>query len=84
MSLIIELAGMLGGMLAEYSTQKKWSKIKGFFVTSAIFFAVSLINLLVFESGRGAFWAVTGSAILGVSLGVFFVLTIYVHEKTKR
>ncbi|BEV16804.1 hypothetical protein HBDW_35920 [Herbaspirillum sp. DW155] len=84
MSLIIELAGMLGGMLAEYSAQKKWGKVKTFFLTSATFFALSLVNLLVFEHGIGVLLAISGSAILGVSLGLFFVLTIYIHEKTKK
>ncbi|MCP1573903.1 hypothetical protein RB25_03030 [Herbaspirillum rubrisubalbicans] len=84
MSLIVALTEMLGGMLAEYSIQKKWSKVKIFFVTSAIFFATSLLNLLVFEHGSGVLLAISGSAILGVSLGIFFVLTIYIHEKTKK
>lgn len=84
MSLIVALTEMLGGMLAEYSIQKKWSKVKIFFVTSAFFFAASLVNLLVFEDGIGLFLAISGSAILAVSLGIFFVLIIYVHEKTKK
>ncbi|QDD65812.1 hypothetical protein EJD96_17400 [Herbaspirillum seropedicae] len=84
MSLISALTEMLGGMLAEYAIQKKWSKVKIFIVTSAFFFAASLVNLLVFEHGIAVFLAISGAAILGVGLGIFFVLAIYVHEKTKK
>ncbi|WP_433692054.1 hypothetical protein [Herbaspirillum seropedicae] len=84
MSLISTLTEMLGGMLAEYAIQKKWSKVKIFVVTSAFFFAASLVNLLVFEHGIAVFLAISGAAILGVGLGIFFVLAIYVHEKTKK
>lgn len=84
MSLIIEVAGMLGGMLAEYAVQKKWGKVKVFFLTSAGSFVLSLANLLIFEQGRRFPWAFWASVVLGVSLGCFFVLAIYVHEKTKN
>ncbi|WP_288391917.1 hypothetical protein [uncultured Herbaspirillum sp.] len=84
MSLIIELVGMLSGMLAEYAIEKKWSKVKLFFVTSTFSFVTFSIILLIFEHGRGVFWAVSGSAILGVTLGIVFVLISYVHEKTKK
>ena len=32
MSMIVEVAGMLSGMLMEYATSKKWSKEKAFFI----------------------------------------------------
>jgi hypothetical protein len=84
MSLIIDIAGMIGGMLAEYASAKKWSKVKTFSITSSIFFTLSTINMLIIRPEKGIFVGILLSICLGFALGLFLTGLMYFHEKRKK
>ena len=83
MSLIIDIAGMIGGMLAEYSTARKWSKIKIFSITSSTMFSLFTIHVLISPPERGIFVGILLGICLGLSLGLFLTGVIYFHEKQR-
>lgn len=84
MSLIVEIAGMLGGMMAEYAHSKKWSKIKTFFTASAGFFTLFATYVLLFPSDRGVFIGIIVAICLGTVLGLCCIGLMHYYEKYKK
>jgi Na+-transporting NADH:ubiquinone oxidoreductase subunit NqrB len=83
MSLIVEIAGMVGGMLAEYASSKQWSKLKTFFVSSGCFFSLFTIYVLLFPSDKGLYIGVSIAIGLALTLGACVIGLMYYHEKHK-
>jgi hypothetical protein len=84
MSLIVEIGGMLGGMLAEYASSKKWSKPKIFFATSCSFFTLFSVYVLLFPSERGVLVGILFAICLGIVLGLFCIGLMHYYEKYKK
>ncbi|MFY9179004.1 MAG: hypothetical protein WAO12_04385 [Venatoribacter sp.] len=84
MSLIVEIAGMFGGMLAEYASSKKWSKLKTFFAASCCFFTLFAAYVLLFPSDRGVFFGILIAICLGGVLGLCCIGIMHYHEKHKK
>lgn len=84
MSLIIDIAAMVGGMLAEYASSKQWSKTKIFSISSGIFFTIFTIYVLSFPSDKGIFVGILIAICLGITLGLCITGLIYCHEKQKK
>ena len=84
MSLIVETAGMLGGMLAEYAHSKKWSKLKTFFAASGGFFTLFATYVLLFPSDRGISIGILVAICLGIVLGLCCIGLMHYHEKYKK
>jgi len=84
MSLIVEVAGMFAGMLAEYATSRKWSKVKVFFVSSTGFFLLFLVYTIIFPSPKGMLVGVLVGAGLGIVLGLIFVIFIHLKSTSRN
>lgn len=84
MSLIVEISGMIAGMLAEYAASKKWSKPKLFFAAIVVFFALWLAYILLFPSERGLLVGIFIGICLSIFLGLIFIVMMYCQEKYKR
>lgn len=84
MSLIVEIAGMLGGMLAEYASSKKWSKLKTFFAASGGSFTIFAAYVLLFPSDRGIYVGILVAICLGIVLGLCCIGLMHYYEKHKK
>ena len=83
MSLIMEVAGMVGEMLAEYASSRRWSKLKTFFVSSGGFFGLLVIYLVLFPSGRGLHSDILVAIGVALFLGACVIGLMYCHDKRK-
>lgn len=65
MSLMVELAGFLAGMISEYAQQKRWGSFKVFIVTFSLFFTLFALYVLLFPSERGVWVGLSVATALG-------------------
>ena len=84
MSIIVEIAGMVAGMLSEYSSSRGWGKAKTFFVASGLFFTIFFLSVLIFPSEKGLFVGVAVALGLGVTLGLCTIGLMLYYEKNKK
>ena len=84
MSIIVEVAGMLSGMLMEYATSKKWSKVKAFFIVGGCFFSLFTTQVLIFPGEKGVFVGILYAVGLGITCGLIFAGGMHYHEKYKK
>lgn len=73
MSLIVELSGMISGMLAERACLENWTKTKVFFSTSSALFGLFSINIIIFPSEKGVFIGLLTGGCLGIFGGLVLV-----------
>ena len=84
MSLIVEIAGMAGGMLSEYARKKRWSKPRSFFMTFFTFFFIFSTYVLLFPSEKGILVGIMAAIILGLSMGTALVFLINIHDRIRK
>jgi peptidoglycan/LPS O-acetylase OafA/YrhL len=82
-SLIVEIAGMVGGILAEYASSRRWSKLKTFFVSSGCFFGLFAIYVVLFPSDKRLFVGILVAIGLALTLGTCVIGLMHYHEKHK-
>lgn len=83
MSLIVDVAGMLGGMIATYAQLKKWSKPRIFCISSLAFFVLFTLFVIVFPSDKGRLSGIFLALGLGLLLGFTLVVLIFYSEQKK-
>jgi hypothetical protein len=83
MSLFVEIGGMIAGMLSEYASSRRWSKLKTFFVTSGSSFALFATYVLVFPSDRGILIDILFAVCVGIINGALFVGIMHYYQKRK-
>ena len=84
MSLMIELAGFVGGAMSEYAQQRRWGNLKIFTVTFSTFFIMLTLYFLLFPPAKGFLVGLSCATVLGLSLGLINVLLIRHAIRRKR
>lgn len=83
MSILIELAGAVAGMLSEYMQKKGWGAKLTFFASFGIFFSMGFIASFFYKSEVGLIMEMFYSFILGIFMGSIF-LSIFLFKKHRK
>lgn len=84
MSLMIDLSGMLAGMLSVYAKKRGWGKWKIFWVVSFAFFLLFSIYVVMFPSEKGVYVGILAGALFGVFVGSAFIVFMLIHERFQK
>lgn len=84
MSIVVEIASLVGGMMAELATQRNWGIGKIFMTTVLVFFLLFAGLVIVFPSERGVGVGLGFAAGVGVGSGLIVVALIHIARKKRK
>jgi FtsH-binding integral membrane protein len=81
MSVFIELAGMVGGMLSEYMQENRWPWWKIFLIPATTFFSLFSAYVIFFPSEKGMLAGFAMASVFGLAVGFLFLLIFLLKDR---
>lgn len=80
MSVFVEVAGFLSGVIAGYAEKKQWSKCKIFLVMFSSFFLLFMFYVVLFPSDKGIWIGMSLAAAFGCWVGMVCVILMCYND----